>query len=69
VPLLVARSFMLRSTSKAISHLLVIIIILTIFTTRRRDEKWNAMSKEQKEHYLATTSDEGNKRLDFRFTH
>lgn len=39
------------------------------FVNRRRDEKWNAMSKEEKEHYLATTTDEGNKRLDFRFTH
>jgi hypothetical protein len=33
----------------------------------RRDKKWNAMSDAQKSEYLATTSDEGNKRLDFRF--
>ena len=34
---------------------------------RIRDAKWNAMSREQRLHYLATTKDKGNKRLDFRF--
>ncbi|KAI4743177.1 hypothetical protein E4T50_06466 [Aureobasidium sp. EXF-12298] len=43
--------------------------VFYVMVNKRRDEKWNAMTKEQKEHYLATTSDEGNKRLDFRFTH
>lgn len=36
---------------------------------RRRERTWNAMSKEDKEEYLRTTKDEGNKRLDFRFAH
>lgn len=36
---------------------------------RKRDRKWRAMSTQEKEHYLATTSDTGNKRLDFRFSH
>ncbi|GAB7360722.1 hypothetical protein MBLNU230_g0599t1 [Neophaeotheca triangularis] len=36
---------------------------------RRRDAKWNAMSKEERENYFATTTDQGNKRLDFRFAH
>lgn len=40
-----------------------------VTVNKRRDVKWNAMSKEEKEHYLATTTDEGNKRLDFRFAH
>ncbi|EOD52526.1 putative mfs transporter protein [Neofusicoccum parvum UCRNP2] len=31
--------------------------------------KWNAMTAEQREEYLATTTDEGNKRLDFQFHH
>jgi hypothetical protein len=34
-----------------------------------RDRKWDMMSKDEKITYLATTADEGNKRLDFRFTH
>lgn len=34
-----------------------------------RDKAWSAMSDEQKQRYLATTKDKGNKRLDFRFAH
>ena len=34
---------------------------------RTRDRLWNAMSREQRLHYLSTTKDKGNKRLDFRF--
>lgn len=34
-----------------------------------RDRKWNSMNEEKKMIYLATTTDEGNKRLDFRFAH
>ncbi|KAK3389471.1 major facilitator superfamily domain-containing protein [Podospora didyma] len=36
---------------------------------KRRDKKWNAMSTEERLEYLATTKDQGNKRLDFRFQH
>jgi MFS family permease len=32
-----------------------------------RDTKWNSMTREQRLHYLNTTQDKGNKRLDFRF--
>jgi hypothetical protein len=32
-----------------------------------RDKQWDAMTKEQRLHYLTTTEDKGNKRLDFRF--
>lgn len=35
----------------------------------KRDKVWNAMTAEEKQHYLATTTDKGNKRLDFRFAH
>ncbi|OAA66493.1 Major facilitator superfamily domain, general substrate transporter [Niveomyces insectorum RCEF 264] len=34
-----------------------------------RDRIWNGMTEEERLHYLATTKDEGNKRLDFRFEH
>jgi hypothetical protein len=34
-----------------------------------RTKKWNALSEDEKLNYLATTKDEGNKRLDFMFAH
>jgi hypothetical protein len=34
---------------------------------RYRDRKWESMTAEERTHYLATTKDKGNKRLDFRF--
>jgi hypothetical protein len=34
-----------------------------------RNRKWDAMTEDEKLIYLATTTDEGNKRLDFRFAH
>ena len=40
-----------------------------ILRNRSRDKKWGAMTDAQRKHYLDTTTDEGNKRLDFRFTH
>ncbi|KAI1398605.1 MFS general substrate transporter [Hypoxylon fuscum] len=40
-----------------------------VLRNRSRDRKWNAMTAEQKLEYLSTTTDEGNKRLDFRFEH
>lgn len=40
-----------------------------ILRNRSREKRWNAMSAEQKAEYLETTTDEGNKRLDFRFAH
>ena len=36
---------------------------------RQRDRKWNAMTEDQRLDYVATTRDEGNQRLDFRFAH
>ncbi|KAI9047371.1 hypothetical protein LZ554_008817 [Drepanopeziza brunnea f. sp. 'monogermtubi'] len=35
----------------------------------QRDKIWNAMTADQQEEYIATTKDEGAKRLDFRFAH
>jgi len=34
-----------------------------------RDRQWSGMNEAEKLHYLATTTDDGNKRLDFRFAH
>ncbi|KAL5116237.1 hypothetical protein ACEQ8H_005902 [Pleosporales sp. CAS-2024a] len=36
---------------------------------KKRDRIWDTMSKEEKDIYLETTKDLGNKRLDFRFAH
>ncbi|KAH8426255.1 putative MFS transporter [Aspergillus melleus] len=40
-----------------------------IWRNRGRDRKWQAMSEEQRVEYIATTADQGNKRLEFRFAH
>jgi hypothetical protein len=51
-------------------------IVMTIFVklyyvrrNKTREEIWNTMRLEEKDHYLRTTKDQGNKRLDFRFAH
>ncbi|OAK93572.1 MFS general substrate transporter [Phaeosphaeriaceae sp. SRC1lsM3a] len=36
---------------------------------KQRDRQWNALTAEQKVEYMDTTTDEGSKRLDFRFAH
>lgn len=62
------------------NRVLLFIVVLNIFLylgtkvyyVKRnafRDRKWGAMSEDEKMIYLATTTDEGNKRLDFRFAH
>lgn len=33
----------------------------------KREKIWSGMTEKEKKEYLATTTDEGNKRLDFRF--
>lgn len=35
----------------------------------RRERRWQAMSTEEQKHYLATTTDTGNKLLTFRFAY
>ncbi|RVX73673.1 hypothetical protein B0A52_02563 [Exophiala mesophila] len=40
-----------------------------VWTNNKRDAVWNAMTREERVNYLATTKDKGNKRLDFRFAH
>ncbi len=36
---------------------------------KSRSKKWDSMTEQQRLEYLATTTDRGNKRLDFRFAH
>lgn len=43
--------------------------VFYVTVNRRRQKVWDAMSKEEKSNYLRTTTDKGNKRLDFRFAH
>ena len=55
-----------------VAYNIVLFVATKVFYVRvnaRRDKIWNAMDREQKEHYLSTTKDRGNKRLDFRFAH
>ncbi|KAA8651777.1 hypothetical protein EYZ11_003972 [Aspergillus tanneri] len=40
-----------------------------VLRNRYRDQKWRAMTEDQRVEYIATTEDQGNKRLEFRFAH
>ncbi|KAF2036193.1 MFS general substrate transporter [Setomelanomma holmii] len=40
-----------------------------VWVNKKRERIWSSMSKDEKETYLETTTDKGNKRLDFRFAH
>ncbi|EPX71685.1 uncharacterized protein SOCG_01899 [Schizosaccharomyces octosporus yFS286] len=57
----------------AITCLNIVIYLFTKFfyvhINKKRDKIWNGMTEEEKKIYLDTTTDEGNKRLDFRFLH
>jgi len=49
---------------------IVIFVFAKIYYVRKnsqRDRIWDSMSRAERVHYLATTTDKGNKRLDFRF--
>ncbi|KAE8450784.1 hypothetical protein EG329_005697 [Mollisiaceae sp. DMI_Dod_QoI] len=62
------------------NHILLSILILNIFLylgtkvyyvkrNEYRDKTWAKMTEDERLEYLATTTDEGSKRLDFRFAH
>jgi hypothetical protein len=40
-----------------------------VWKNASRDKIWNSWTAEEKRNYLETTTDQGNKRLDFRFAH
>lgn len=48
---------------------IILIKMYYIMRNKSKDKVWNAMSQEAKDHYLATTTDTGGRRLDVRFTH
>lgn len=57
----------------AIVCLTIAVYVGTIFwymwRNKKREEIWSKMTTEEKKKYLSTTKDEGNKRLDFRFSY
>ncbi|KAK3672120.1 hypothetical protein LTR78_008091 [Recurvomyces mirabilis] len=67
---------MYRTGNKALivvcAYNVVLLIGIKLFyvnVNAQRDKIWNSMTFEEREEYLATTKDQGNKRLDFRFAH
>ncbi|KAG9729791.1 putative pantothenate transporter, partial [Aureobasidium melanogenum] len=49
--------------------LYVVAKVYYVFRNKQREKKWGAMSQEQRDDYIQNTTDQGNKRLDFRFAH
>ncbi|EPY53076.1 phthalate transporter [Schizosaccharomyces cryophilus OY26] len=45
------------------------LIVFYVHVNKKRDKLWNGMTEEEKKLYIENTTDEGNKRLDFRFVH
>lgn len=40
-----------------------------VWRNKQKEAKWSALSKAEQQDYIANTTDEGSKRLDFRFMH
>lgn len=40
-----------------------------VYVNKKRASVWDGMTHDEREQYLSTTKDKGNKRLDFRFAH
>ncbi|GEQ72882.1 hypothetical protein JCM33374_g6570 [Metschnikowia sp. JCM 33374] len=59
----------LVAVAAAAIPLLILVKVYYVWRNNQRDKIWNAMSYEEQEAYLTSTTDEGNKRLDFRFDH
>ncbi|WBW71653.1 pantothenate transporter liz1 [Schizosaccharomyces osmophilus] len=56
-----------------ITCLNVVIYLFTkffyVYINKKREKVWNDTTEEEKKYYIENTTDEGNKRLDFRFLH
>ncbi|KAF4538709.1 MFS general substrate transporter [Lasiodiplodia theobromae] len=57
----------------AVNIMNIILYLLTkayyVWRNKSKAKKWNSLTQEEREEYLATTTDKGNKRLDFQFVH
>ena len=40
-----------------------------VWKNARREKIWGSWTEEERQRYVETTTDKGNKRLDFRFAH
>lgn len=49
--------------------LYLLVKVYYVMRNKARDAIWAAKTEEERLEYLATTKDEGSKRLDFRFQH
>lgn len=51
----------------------IILYLLTkvyyVFRNKQKDRIWNSLTEDEKLDYLSNPSEQGNKRLDFRFQH
>lgn len=47
----------------------IFVKVYYVWRNKTREGAWNDKSSQEKDEYLKTTKDEGNKRLDFRFAH
>lgn len=59
----------LFAISVSMVPLLLLVKAYYVWRNKSRDKIWNSWTPEQQEEYVKTTTDEGNKRLDFRFDH
>lgn len=52
-------------------NLVLFALTKVYFVLRNRHKRrvWESLSSEERQHYLQTTTDEGNRRLDFLFAH
>ena len=62
IALMVFTKFFYVSVNKYVPILPLYFRDATDLSQRKRETKWKAMSKEERQHYLETTNDKGNKR-------
>ncbi|KAG7666024.1 uncharacterized protein J8A68_000454 [[Candida] subhashii] len=69
VPLYHRGNMQLFVITAALIPLLILTKYYYVYQNKRRDGIWNSMTEDQKDYYRKNTTDEGNNRLDFRFSH